>query len=215
MEILLIAGGSPDEWPPLVKEEYDYFVGVDRGSLYLIEENWPLDLAVGDFDSLSKIEYAQVSREAKKLQVAQSEKDDTDTQLALALVFKTFPEAKVTIVGATGGRIDHFLANLWLPLEPRFQPYIRRIRLKDQQNTIEYYGPGTHVVPRESGMSYLAYVCLTPVEKLTLKESKYTLTDETVLESTSFASNEFVEETAVFSFDSGVVAVIQSKDKLK
>ena len=213
MNILLVAGGNPNEWPPIVKEKYNYFIGVDRGSLYLLEKSWPLDLAVGDFDSLSKTEYAQVLKKAKKLHAAQSEKDDTDTQLALDLAFKTFPEADVTIIGATGGRIDHFLANLWLPLEPRFQSYIEQIQLKDQQNTIEYYGPGTHVVSREAGMNYLAYVCLTPVEKLTLKESKYTLKDEVVRRPISFASNEFVKESASFSFESGVVAVIQSKDK--
>lgn len=213
MEILLVAGGNPNKWPSIDKEKYDYFVGIDRGSLYLIERDWPLDLAVGDFDSLSKAEYAQVLKEAKKLHTAQSEKDDTDTQLALALTFNTFPEAKVTIIGATGGRIDHFLANLWLPLEPRFQPYLEDIRIKDHQNTIDYYGPGTHVVYQELGMRYLAYVCLTPVEKLTLKESKYTLVDENVGQPTSFASNEFVKESACFSFDSGIVAVIQSKDK--
>ena len=213
MEILLVAGGNPNEWPSIDKENYDYFVGIDRGSLYLIERDWSLDLAVGDFDSLSKSEYAQVLKEAKKLHTAQYEKDDTDTQLALALTFKAFPEAKVTIIGAAGGRIDHFLANLWLPLEPRFQPYIEGIRIKDHQNTIDYYGPGTHVVTQESSMCYLAYVCLTPVEKLTLKESKYTLVDENVRQPTSFASNEFVKESAHFSFESGVMAVIQSKDK--
>ncbi|MHC5228553.1 thiamine diphosphokinase [Enterococcus sp. LJL99] len=213
MEILLVAGGNPNKWPLIDKEKYDYFVGIDRGSLYLIERDWPLDLAVGDFDSLSKAEYAQVVKEAKKLHTAQSEKDDTDTQLALALAFKTFPEAKVTIIGATGGRIDHFLANLWLPLEPRFQPYMECIRIKDHQNTIDYYEPGTHVVTQESGMNYLAYVCLTPVTNLTLRESKYLLNNECTEQPTSFASNEFIRKTAKFSFESGTIAVIQSKDK--
>lgn len=34
-----------------------------------------------------------------------AEKDDTDTQLALVKTFERFPEATVTLIGATGGRL--------------------------------------------------------------------------------------------------------------
>jgi len=112
MKVLLVAGSSPSNWPSIDRENYDYFVGIDRGSLYLIEKEWPLDLAVGDFDSLSEEEYQVVTRQASKIHKAQSEKDDTDTQLALALSLEKFPQATVTIVGATGGRVFYFFGLL-------------------------------------------------------------------------------------------------------
>lgn len=213
MKILLVAGGSPDEWPQFDSKAFDYFVGIDRGSLYIVEQDWPLDMAVGDFDSLSEEEQRCIQEKAQKLVQAQAEKDDTDTQLALALVVERFPEGEVTIIGATGGRIDHFLANLWLPLEPRFQEFARHITVKDCQNSISYYLPGRYIVEKEPGMEYLAYCCLTPVQNLTLTESKYTLDHADVAMPTSYASNEFVGNTAGFSFDTGVIAVIQSRDK--
>ncbi|WP_086348567.1 thiamine diphosphokinase [Candidatus Enterococcus clewellii] len=212
MNILLVAGGSKKDWPQIDFSDYAFFVGVDRGGLLLLKEGQSLDLAVGDFDSLSQEERLLVEKKAKRSQTSQAEKDDTDTQLALEETLKLFPKASITIVGATGGRLDHFLANLWLPMEARFQPFIRQIVLKDEQNTISYYLPGEYTVKREADKKYLAYCCLTPVENLTLKDSKYLLDRQQVPVPTSYASNEFVGETAMFSFDSGVIAVIQSKD---
>ncbi|MBO0441054.1 thiamine diphosphokinase [Candidatus Enterococcus ikei] len=212
MKILLVAGGSPEEWPQLNSEDFDYIVGIDRGSLYTLEHGWSLDLAVGDFDSLTNDEQQTVQKQAKELVQAQAEKDDTDTQLALALAVQKFPKSEITIIGATGGRLDHFLANLWLPLEPRFQDFAHQIKVKDHQNSIAYYLPGDYVVKKEARMDYLAYCCLTPVKNLTLAESKYTLEHVDVAIPTSYASNEFVGETAEFSFDAGMIAVIQSRD---
>ncbi|OJG73554.1 thiamine pyrophosphokinase [Enterococcus quebecensis] len=208
-----MAGGSPNEWPQLNWEDYDYVVGIDRGSLFILEQGLSLDLAVGDFDSLTNDEKQFVQKQAKELKQAQAEKDDTDTQLALQLALEKFPKGDVTIIGATGGRLDHFLSNLWLPLEPRFQSFVGQIRLEDRQNSIAYYLPGSYVVKKESEMTYLAYCCLTPVTNLTLTASKYTLDHKDVAIPTSYASNEFVGETAKFSFDTGVIAVIQSRDK--
>ena len=34
-------------------QSFDCFVGVDRGSLWVLEEELPLDLVVGDFDSVT------------------------------------------------------------------------------------------------------------------------------------------------------------------
>ncbi|MBO0466305.1 thiamine diphosphokinase [Enterococcus plantarum] len=212
MKILLVAGGSPKEWPQFDSVDFDYFVGIDRGSLYILEQGWSLDLAVGDFDSLTNDEQQSVRKQAKELVQAQAEKDDTDTQLALALAIKKFPEAQIMIIGATGGRLDHFLANLWLPFEPRFQAFAHQIKVKDHQNSIAYYLPGEYVIKKETKMDYLAYCCLTPVKNLTLTDSKYTLDHVNVAIPTSYASNEFIGETAGFSFDTGMIAVIQSRD---
>ena len=83
-------------------------------------------------------------------------------------------------------------------LEPRFQGVLRQIRLCDRQNSIQYYAPGSYIVPKEPDKEYLAYCCLTPVENLTLRRSKYLLTNQDVPYPTSYASNEFIEEAAAF-----------------
>ena len=212
MNILVVAGANPQTWPEILPSAFDIFVGVDRGGLFLLERGYPLDIAIGDFDSLELKEKMLVHKKANEVIESQPEKDDTDTQLALQHVFQTFPKADVTLIGATGGRLDHLLSNLWLGLEPRFAPFLSRFVLKDKQNEVRFYSPGKYQIYKESQMTYLAYCCLTPVEKLSLFESKYLLDNVDVAYPYSYASNEFVTDTASFSFEKGRMAVIQSRD---
>lgn len=211
MKVLLVAGGKPEYWPHL-EDQYDFYVGIDRGSLYLLEKGYPLDLAVGDFDSLSPSEQKTVFDAAKEVKRSPAEKDDTDTQLGLAAALEKFPKAEILLIGATGGRLDHFLANLWLGVEPRFAPFLSQLTLADRQNHLRYLTPGEYVIRKIPGMTYLAYCCLTPVDHLTLTGSRYTLLNHHVAVPTSFASNEFLTKTAQIAFDSGIIAVIQSHD---
>ena len=80
--------------------------GVDRGALILLKHQIIL-FSVGDFDSVSK-EERQLLTEQLQIKPVQAEKADTDLALAVdkavALGFDS-----ITIYGATGGRLDHFL----------------------------------------------------------------------------------------------------------
>lgn len=213
MKVLLVAGGEKKLWPQaIMSESFDLYVGIDRGALFLVQQKKQLALAVGDFDSLTSEERKFVFQKAETVVTAAAEKDDTDTQLALHSIFTQYPEAQITLIGATGGRLDHLLANIWLGVEPRFAPFMQQITLCDYQNHLSYLPAGKHIIKKISGMKYLAYCCLTPVSQLTLTKSKYTLQQVDVLQPTSYASNEFIGDIAEIEFTSGVVAVIQSRD---
>ena len=85
-----------------------------------MEEELALALAVGDFDSVTVEERQLIQKRAQHFVQAQPEKDDTDLELALLTIFEKNPQARVTIFGALGGRIDHMLANVFLPSNPKF-----------------------------------------------------------------------------------------------
>lgn len=211
MKILIIGGGHPDTWPNQLAD-FDFYIGVDRGSLYLLQAGLPLDLAVGDFDSLTESERNRVFTQSNQYLQAPAQKDDTDTQLALLWATQHYPKAQYICIGLTGGRMDHFLANLWMVLEPRFTKFANQIHLLDRQNTIQFYLPGEHTIYQAPSMKYLAYVCLTPMQSLSLYDSKYTLNHQKVTYPISYASNEFLTDTARVAFSDGILAVIQSKD---
>lgn len=108
--IALFAGGDLIA----VNRDFDLFVGVDRGAFYLLKQGLPLDLAVGDFDSVSDEELLRIKAGAKEVIQAQPEKDDTDLELAVLACFERYPDAYLTIFGAFGGRLDHALERLRL-----------------------------------------------------------------------------------------------------
>ena len=192
--------------------DFDLFIGVDRGSLLLIEQGICPDLAVGDFDSVSEKELALICSQSKEVLQAQPEKDDTDLELAVKAVFARYPQAQVTIFGAFGGRLDHTLANIFLPSNPEITPYMQQIRLCNAQNELRYCPQGRHEIKPVAGMNYLAFM---PADdsRLTIEGAKYPLNESNYFFKKVYASNEFIDEPVFLECQSGYVIVIYSKDR--
>lgn len=211
MSVGLLAGGSGEKF---LKDLFNHrhWVGVDRGALRLIEAGVTPDLAVGDFDSVGANELKKIKHYSKEVIVLPTEKDDTDTEAALEKIIEFYPKEKITLYGSTGGRMDHFLQNFYMILQPRFEPLTERFQMKDEQNTIRFLKPGTHQIVKEKTASYFSIFCLTPVQQLTIQQAKYNVQNLEVSQSSGFISNEFVGRTASVSFQSGTIALIQSND---
>ena len=185
---------------------------MDRGSLYLIEQGITPDLAVGDFDSVSQQEFELVQRKAKEVLRAQPEKDDTDLELAVAATFERYPDANVTIFAAFGGRMDHTLANVFLPSNPKIAPYMERLALQDEQNLLTYRPAGKHLIDPIEGMAYVAFMPTQDIA-LTIEGAKYPLNEKNFFFKKVYASNEFIGKPISLSFDSGYVVIMYSKDR--
>ena len=207
-KIALFAGGTIDSF----QMDFDLFIGVDRGSLFLIEQGICPDLAVGDFDSVSEKELALIYSQSKEVLQAQPEKDDTDLELAVKAVFARYPQAQLTIFGAFGGRLDHTLANIFLPSNPEITPYMQQIRLCNAQNELRYCPQGRHEIKPVAGMNYLAFMPAYD-GRLTIEGAKYPLNESNYFFKKVYASNEFIDEPVFLECQSGYVIVIYSKDR--
>ena len=207
-KIALFAGGTIDSF----QMDFDLFIGVDRGSLLLIEQGICPDLAVGDFDSVSEKELALIYSQSKEVLQAQSEKDDTDLELAVKAVFARYPQAQLTIFGAFGGRLDHTLANIFLPSDPEITPYMQQIRLCSAQNELSYCPQGRHEIKPVAGMNYLAFMPVSN-SQLTIEGAKYPLNESNYFFKKVYASNEFIDEPVFLECQSDYVIVIYSKDR--
>ena len=202
IKVVLVAGGQLEELP----SDVDVWVGVDRGSLYLIEQGIAPDLAVGDFDSVSLQEFELIQKQAKEVLCAQPEKDDTDLELAVTATFEHYPNANVTIFAAFGGRMDHTLANVFLPSNPKIAPYMERLALQGEQNLLTYRPAGKHLIDPIEGMP-------TQDIALTIEGAKYSLNEKNFFFKKVYASNEFIGGPISLSFDSGYVVIMYSKDR--
>lgn len=206
--VAVFAGGDKTHY----RTDFDRFIGVDAGALWLLEQGLPLDLAVGDFDSVSPAEFEKIKTKAKKVVTARPEKDDTDLELALLLVFKDFPKATVTIFGAFGGRMDHTLASVFLPSNDQLAPFLLQIQLEDEQNLICYRTQGSSAVFPMKGYDYLAFM---PAEDcaLTIRGARYDLDESNFFFKKVYTSNEFLAKKVEVTCPSSYVVVIYSRDR--
>ena len=203
----------PDELSKSIKGIPGPWIGADRGSLYLISHGILPEIAIGDFDSINKKEQKLLRDNVHDFQKFPPEKDDTDSELCILAAKEKFNAAEYYIYGGTGGRIDHFLVNLFLPYDQRFLSFYDKLYFKSATNTIRFFRPGRYTIYHEEGMKYVGFVNLGPVTHLNILDAKYKLDDFTAMKPVSWASNEFVKDTINFGFESGIIAVIQSRDK--
>ncbi|MDF8369241.1 thiamine diphosphokinase [Weissella paramesenteroides] len=209
----LLVGGPMSEWPDDLKNGLldGPWAAADRGSLRLLHLGQVPVLTVGDFDSVTFEERQEIVGQLPKIVSVKPEKDDTDTELLLSLVEKNYHPDKIEIYGATGGRIDQLLSNIWIFTQPRFTSIVEKVAIIDRYNRIDFFLPGEHTIIKEPTMKYLGFMPLIPVSGLSLLDEKYRL-DDWSGNPFSFSSNEFLGEVNHFSFKSGIVAVIQSRD---
>lgn len=207
-KVALIAGGERD----VFAGDFDLFVGVDAGSLFLLENGLPLDIAVGDFDSVSAQDLERIKASTKKCIQALAEKDDTDLELALKTVFALYPDAQATVFGAFGGRLDHMMTNLFLASEPGLAPFMRQIELVDALNRVCFYPAGCHQIEPIQGMTYISFMP-SDGSRLTIEGAKYSLNASNYFFKKCYSSNEFIDEELFIELDLGYVVVIYSKDR--
>ncbi|MBC6382159.1 MULTISPECIES: thiamine diphosphokinase [Lactiplantibacillus] len=207
----LLVGGPTANYPADLTTIPGPWVGADRGALRLVKRGIQPVMVVGDFDSIDAAELQTVKDALVGAVVVKPNQDHTDTQLAIKSIFEQLQPDAVHLYGATGGRLDHLLANMWLVLDPVFRQWAPQIKLIDKQNSVQFFLPGDYQITKEADKRYLAFVPLMPMH-LTLPDEKYQLDAAYNAYPISWASNEFSGNTGHFSFDAGVLAVIQSRD---
>ncbi|WP_370923844.1 thiamine diphosphokinase [Lactiplantibacillus plantarum] len=207
----LLVGGPTANYPADLTTIPGPWVGADRGALRLVKRGIQPVMVVGDFDSIDAAELQTVKDALVGAIVVKPDQDHTDTQLAIKSIFEQLQPDEVHLYGATGGRLDHLLANMWLVLDPVFRQWAPQIKLIDKQNSVRFFLPGDYQITKEADKRYLAFVPLIPMH-LTLPDEKYQLDAAYNAYPISWASNEFSGNTGHFSFDAGVLAVIQSRD---
>lgn len=213
--ILIITGGV--QQPEFLqecceKEPFDYVIAVD-GALELIDRlAIPIHCLVGDFDTVS-LDILKKYKRKENLYVEQHipEKDETDTELALRIAMEK-NAADITIVGATGGRLDHFLGNLHILLQPlkRNIPCL----LLDPWNRIRLVQECCVFSEENAFGTYISFLPFTDeVQNVSLTGFKYPL-DHACLKkgNTLGVSNERIASRAEVRLGKGILICVESRD---
>lgn len=217
--ILIITGGHLSiEFARnyLKNQVFDTVIAVDSGLAYASDLNIELQYIVGDFDSVPKEyldKYQNKANEDDSIKIIKynPEKDETDTQIAIELGIQLGAD-EITLLGATGTRLDHLLANVYLlsiALEHNIKAYI-----VDEYNKLYFINHNTTLRKDQLYGPYLSLIPYTEiVEAVTLEGFKYPLLKRDLCIGASIGiSNEVIAEEATIIFQSGILIVTESKD---
>lgn len=213
-KVIIVAGGNKDGLIQMLatEETETLIIGVDGGALYLLDRGITPDVGIGDFDSVSPDDLIRLEDKVPKLLKLPTEKDLTDTEAALEYVKEQVDVQEIEMHGLFGGRVDHMLNNLWLAYHPAYQSIIEKIVMKAEKNTVRFYKPGSHIIQKETDKKYLSFIGMTPLKNVTLTDVKYPLNEASYETPVALVSNEFLNEEMTFTFASGLIAVVQSRD---
>ncbi|KIL50427.1 hypothetical protein KP77_18020 [Jeotgalibacillus alimentarius] len=208
-----LVGGGPiySEWFQTLPKDGQW-VGVDRGTVFLLEHGLHVDHAFGDFDSVSPSEKELILQKVSTVHEEPPEKDATDMELALQWAFTQYEE--VRMIGVTGGRLDHFFGNIQLLLSDSALNHGYPVCIEDEKNKITCHLPGRMTVEKNAQFPYLSFIPFTQsVKGLTLTGVKYPLSNhEITYGMTLTLSNEILENFASISFCEGILMMIRSRD---
>lgn len=214
-KFLIVSGGSiADEFAQdwIRKYQPDFIIVADSGMEFMRRVALKPNMIIGDFDSVKEDTLNFFKEQPGILwKELNPVKDDTDTEFAIRQAIELGAE-EITVLGATGTRLDHVLGNvalLGIGLEEQVEMHLvdahNRIRMIDKSMKLtkkEQFGNVVSLLPYSG-----------EVKGVTLKGFKYPLENHTMGCFSSLGiSNEIVEEEAEIRFEEGILVVIEARD---
>ena len=197
--VIVVGGHIEDGFAKefIVQEKPDFCIAADSGMNFFYRTGLKPEWIIGDFDSASgeALEYFKGQTDISWIKL-NPVKDDTDTESAIRKAIALGAE-KITLLGATGTRIDHMLGNIEL-LGIGLQNHIP-IQIVDERNRVRMID------------SVIPYTKV--VKGLTLTGFKYPLDRYDLKGFCSLGvSNEIIEASATIKFEQGILIVIEARE---
>ncbi len=198
---LIIAAGSVNIVPEYY--EYEFIISADGGYNKALDKGIVPDLFVGDMDSVNG---EVLGIEIVKLK---KEKDFTDTEYAIEEAVKRGYK-KIDIIGATGTRIDHTIANVFM-----MKKYLDKgvfLKIIDDHNIVWAINK-RELLSGLEGRTVSLIPADTVVCGVTLIGFKYHLKDaEIKIGETLTVSNVVESKEAIIDIEKGTLIVVVAND---
>jgi thiamine pyrophosphokinase len=117
--VIVVAGGEPGAAGPPPLPGPATVIAADGGVDRALALGLYVDLAIGDFDSVTESGLAAAEAAGARVERHPAAKDATDLELALDAALALAPE-RIVVIGSDGGRLDHLLASLLLLADERY-----------------------------------------------------------------------------------------------
>jgi thiamine pyrophosphokinase len=207
--LIIIGGDAPqglalqallDLWPLA-----DLKIAADSGAEHLLALDLLPDLVVGDGDSLSAVSQAALKQAGVPFASLPVHKDLTDGEAAYQSVFAA-GYSNLAIFGADGGRSDHWLGNLLLPLNcsEQWQQIIFYLN-----KSYAWYCFGEAEIKGQPGDTVSLIALSDQVDDINLEGFYYPLKNATTKRGSSLClSNQLQKPTAYVRFATGGIMLV-------
>ncbi|HLO02299.1 MAG TPA: thiamine diphosphokinase [Symbiobacteriaceae bacterium] len=207
---MIFGAGAVAEWGRIraLLGTPDLVICADGGVRHALALGLTPDLVLGDFDSAGPAVVAEIAARGIPVHKVPTEKDETDAELAIQEALKLGATA-ITLVGVTGGRLDHTVANLLLL--PGIPGKVE-VRVLDTSAVLWLLRPGGRItVPAQPG-AYLSLLPLSPEVRGVVAEGvQWPLAGETLRwGQTRGVSNRISADEAFIAVRDGYLLVIQA-----
>jgi len=209
---VILGGGQLGEWALTHIRPDDLLVAADRGSLFAVQHGLKPQMSLGDFDSITTAQFAEVEAGSEAVNACDPVwKDLTDTEMAFEYALSRGVQ-EILMLGVTGTRLDHTLANIHL-LAAAEQRGVQAVII-DANNEIRLATNRRRLTIVPSGYRYVSLLPLTwQVTGITLTGFRYPLEDAVLtLGMTRGISNELIAGCGTIELKTGELLVIQSRD---
>jgi len=211
LAVVVTGGDAPD---PTLVEALDLAAGdpvvvaADSGIAHARALGLRIDVAVGDFDSVDPDLLEAVAAAGTRVERFPAAKDATDLQLALDAAVG-LGAGRIVVLGGHGGRLDHFLANVWVLAAPQYAAVELEALVGGSVVTVVRPGPEVRFAGRPGQLLTILPVH-GPAEGVRTDGLRYPLHGETLPAGTTRGvSNELTGEEAGVSLTRGVVIVVR------
>ena len=211
MKCVIIANGDLEYTSDILRviKDAQLIISADGGARHLRALNILPHVMIGDFDSILPKDKQFFKEKQIKTLFFSSKKNHTDSELCVSWAIEN-NATDITLLGVTGTRLDHTLANIFLLKKLAEQNIPARIINKNNEihivtNFLELKGR-----PKD-------LLSIIPVTKkvtgITLKGLEYPLVNATIEMGSSLGvSNRFKKAVASVSIEKGILIVTKSKD---
>jgi thiamine pyrophosphokinase len=204
--VLVVGNGKKnrDEFLRFLSSSVNFIIGVDGGAETLVDEGIKVDLAIGDFDSISS---KKLLTGIKTIEYPK-DKNYSDTELAMNYAFQLKP-SEIILTNMLGGRTDHFLFNISLLVN-----CIKSgINCHIAEENEEIYATKDKIKIKVDAGDVVSLVPMIPeVTGVTTSGLKYTLSNKTIYYgSTLPLSNIAISDEINVSVKSGMLLVVINK----
>jgi len=207
MKTIILANGIIENYSAIKKYLTDasYIIACDGGIRHAHAMGIIPHIIIGDMDSVPPELLMQAEKQNVKIITHPAMKDETDLELAITHAYEN-GATQIKILGATGGRIDHQLANLHLLA---MHPEITEIC--DEKTSIKLIA--SQLTVQKGEYETISLIPLTTeVTGITTTGLFYPLHGEALKVGFSRGvSNCFCADSATISIESGLLLAIRAK----